>query len=143
MSKVSMERKSQETLRALNMLKLAFVCLMLTFLLALSSCDREAERAATEMTGGTPAKGKAAIRRYGCATCHTIPGISGANGLVGPPLTRIASRVYLAGRLQNTPDNMIRWIQNPQAVDDKTAMPSLGLTDMDARDIASYLYTLK
>jgi cytochrome c len=63
--------------------------------------------------------------------------------LVGPPLSQVASRVYLAGRLQNTPDNMIHWIQNPQGVDEKTAMPNLGVTDMDARDITSYLYTLK
>ena len=51
--------------------------------------------------------------------------------------------VVLVQVLQNTPDNMIRWIQNPQGVDDKTAMPNLGVTDADARDIASYLYTLK
>lgn len=95
------------------------------------------------MTGGDPVRGRAAISRYGCSTCHTVPGVSGANGLVGPPLTQVASRVYLAGRLQNTPDNMIQWIRNPQGVDEKTAMPNLGVSDTDARDIASYLYTLK
>jgi cytochrome c len=117
--------------------------LCLLFACALSSCDRDAERAAAEMTGGTPSRGRAAISRYGCSACHTVPGVSGANGLVGPPLGQVASRVYLAGRLQNTPENMIRWIQNPQGVDDKTAMPNLGVSDADARDIASYLYTLK
>jgi cytochrome c len=130
-------------LRGAEVCKLAALCLAVMLSLALSACNRDAERAATEMTGGTPENGRAAIRRYGCATCHTIPGVSGANGLVGPPLSQVASRVYLAGRLQNTPDNMILWIQNPQGVDDKTAMPNLGVTDADARDIASYLYTLK
>lgn len=123
--------------------KRAFACLLTVILFICASCNGDAERSAAAMTGGTPAKGKAAISRYGCSTCHTIPGVSGANGMVGPPLGQVASRVYLAGRLQNTPDNMLLWIQKPQAVDDKTAMPNLGVTDADARDIASYLYTLK
>jgi cytochrome c len=53
------------------------------------------------------------------------------------------SRSYVAGVLPNTPSNVIRWIQNPPGVDHLTAMPNLGVTDTDARDIASYLYTLK
>jgi cytochrome c len=130
-------------LRAANACRVAFVCLATMLPFALSSCNKDAERAAAEMTGGTPSKGRTAISRYGCSACHTVPGVDGANGLVGPPLSQVASRVYLAGRLQNTPDNMIRWIQNPQGVDDKTAMPNLGVSDSDARDIASYLYTLK
>jgi cytochrome c len=129
--------------KTLNRCKLALLCLSTILPFTLSSCNRDAERAAAEMTGGTPAKGRVAISRYGCSTCHTVPGVSGANGLVGPPLSQIASRVYLAGRLQNTPDNMIRWIQDPHGVDDKTAMPNLNVTEADARDIASYLYTLK
>jgi cytochrome c len=112
-------------------------------LLLFSACGQSGERAADEMTGGVASRGPAAIQRYGCSTCHTVPGVSGANGLVGPPLTQVGSRVYLAGRLQNTPDNMIRWIRDPQGVDDKTAMPNLGVTEIDAKDITSYLYTLK
>jgi cytochrome c2 len=127
----------------MDVFKLSVLYPLVVILLALCSCNKDAERAAAEMTGGTPAKGRAAISRYGCSTCHTVPGVSGANGMVGPPLGQVASRVYLAGRLQNTPDNMILWIQNPQGVDDKTAMPNLGVSDADARDIASYLYTLK
>jgi cytochrome c1 len=55
----------------------------------------------------------------------------------------MAARTYIAGVVSNTPDNMIRWIQNPPGIDEKTAMPNLGVTEQDARDIASYLYTLK
>ena len=51
-----------------------------------------------------------------------------ANGPVGPPLTGIANRIYIAGVLPNNPDNMIRWIQHPKQVDDKTAMPELNVT---------------
>jgi cytochrome c1 len=84
------------------------------------------------------------IRAYGCQSCHIIPGVRGANGLVGPPLNHIARRVYLAGVLPNSPDNMLRWIQNPQAaIQQSTAMPNMGVSEADARDIVAYLYTLK
>ena len=100
-------------------------------------------KTASAMTGGDPDRGAQALSTYGCVTCHTIPGVRESRGLVGPPLTRIASRVYLAGRLPNTPDNIEKWIQHPRAVDEKTAMPDTGVTDADVRDIAAYLYTLR
>ncbi len=83
------------------------------------------------------------VRQYGCETCHTIPGIRGARGLVGPSLDRIGARVYLAGALANTPENLIRWIRDPHGIDAHTAMPNLGVGEQDARDIAAYLYTLQ
>jgi cytochrome c1 len=95
------------------------------------------------MTGGNPQRGKAALSKYGCSACHTIPGVRGADALVGPPLTKMGSRSYIAGVLPNTPGNMMRWIENPLEVDRLTAMPNLGVTDTDARDISSYLYSLK
>jgi cytochrome c1 len=110
--------------------------------LALTGCDEEPQKV-SEFTGGNATAGKTAIDHYGCASCHTIPGIRGANGLVGPPLNQIASRVYIGGVLTNTPDNMLRWLRDPPAVDPKTAMPNVHLTDSDARDVAAYLYTLK
>jgi cytochrome c len=108
------------------------------------ACNRpNTRREASQLTGGDPDRGVSAIGRYGCASCHTIPGIRGANALVGPPLTRIAYRSYLAGELQNTPSNMVRWIQHPQQVEKGTVMPEMGVTENDARDIAAYLYTLR
>jgi cytochrome c len=112
-------------------------------LLLLASCGGEAERRASAMTGGTPSLGREKIMKYGCASCHTIPGIPEADALVGPPLTKIASRAYVGGVLTNTPENMIRWIRDPQGVDPLTAMPNVGVSEEDARDIAGYLYTLK
>jgi putative membrane protein len=97
---------------------------------------------ASEVTGGgNPSRGAEAIRLYGCASCHTIPGIPGARGTVGPELAHLGSKPYLAGVLTNSPRNLIRWIQHPQQVDPLTAMPDLGVTEPVARDIASYLYT--
>jgi cytochrome c len=94
-------------------------------------------------TGGDPQRGAAAITRYGCGSCHTIAGISEARGLVGPPLTGVASRIYLAGIVQNTPENMMHWIRDPKSMDEKTLMPNLGVTPKDAADIGAFLYTLK
>jgi len=110
-----------------------------------TSCNRQsqAEQIAQAATGGSAARGAASIARYGCGSCHIIPGVSGASGLVGPPLSGIGNRVYIGGVLQNTPNNMIRWIENPPAVDEHTVMPNLGVTHQDAIDIAGYLYTLK
>jgi cytochrome c len=113
-------------------------------LFAIVSCSGAmSDQQVGELTGGNPHRGSDAIRRYGCQSCHSIPGIEGANALVGPPLTGIASRSYIAGVLVNNPDNMITWIRNPPAVDNKTAMPNMGVTEKDARDIAAYLYQLR
>ena len=116
------------------------VCLTLT----ITGCvggDQDAH--ATALTGGTPERGRHLIRQYGCGSCHTIPGIAGATATVGPPLTGIATRAYIGGVLENSPGNMVTWILDPKAVDEKTAMPRLGITPAQARDIAAYLYTLR
>jgi cytochrome c len=110
---------------------------------ACTACESTVRKEATALTGGDPDRGVNAIGRYGCAACHTIPGVARADGQVGPSLERIAGRFYLAGQLQNTPGNMVRWIQHPQQVEKGTAMPEMGVTDSDARDIAAYLYTLR
>lgn len=88
-------------------------------------------------------RGRKAINQYACVTCHEIPGIVGANAPVGPPLKEIATRGFIAGVLPNTPENMLRWLRHPQAVNPRSAMPDLGVTERDARDIAAYLSTLK
>jgi cytochrome c2 len=96
-----------------------------------------------QATEGSPDRGQELIQEYGCGTCHEIPGVDGADGLVGPPLSQIARRTYIAGELANSEDNMHRWIEDPQAVEPGTAMPNLGVTPRDAADITAYLYTLR
>ncbi len=100
-------------------------------------------QAYTPSTGGNAHEGVKVIQAYGCGSCHTIPGIPGARGLVGPPLFFMSRRTMIAGELPNTPDNMFRWIKSPQTVEPGTAMPTLGLTDQQARDAVAYLYTLR
>jgi mono/diheme cytochrome c family protein len=87
-------------------------------------------------------RGAIALHQYACTTCHTIPGIVGAMAHVGPPLEGIASRKYLAGRLPNTPENLVRWIRDPKSVNSATLMPDLDVTEAHARDIAAYLSAL-
>jgi mono/diheme cytochrome c family protein/cytochrome c551/c552 len=91
---------------------------------------------------GDPRRGVLAMQQYACTTCHLIPGMVGANAHVGPPLTGIAGRRYLAGRLPNSPENMVRWIREPKAVSPATLMPDLKVSEQDARDMAAYLLTL-
>jgi cytochrome c len=79
--------------------------------------------------------------QYGCPTCHVIPHVPGAVGKVGPSLDDLAQRSYLAGTLQNSPNNLIRWIQHPQQIHPGTAMPEMGVTPMDAARIAAFLQT--
>jgi len=97
----------------------------------------------TVATGGTAARGARLVVDKNCGSCHTIPGIRTANGLVGPPLMFFGRRTYIAGELPNTPGNLVHWLQSPQSVEPGTAMPNLGLSEQEARDVAAYLYTLR
>lgn len=99
--------------------------------------------AAAGAPAGDAEAGRRAMTQYLCATCHQIPGVVGANKHVGPPLNGIATRRYIGGVLPNTPEMMARWLQDPQQFDPLSAMPNLGVTDKDARDMAAYLYTLE
>jgi cytochrome c2 len=92
---------------------------------------------------GNARNGATLIAAVGCGSCHIIPGIRGARGLVGPPLDHMSRRIFIAGMLRNTPQNMTRWIMHPQAVVRGNAMPEMGLSEPQARDIAAYLATLQ
>lgn len=92
---------------------------------------------------GNPQRGRQLIVSYGCGSCHTIPGVYRARGLVGPPLYFFSRRTMIAGELPNNPDNLVRWLLNPKAVEPGTAMPAVGLNEQQAQDIAAYLDTLQ
>lgn len=100
------------------------------------------QAAAAAMTGGDPQAGRLAFRRYGCGACHEVKGQLAQDGQTGPALDKVGARAFLAGRLANQPDQMIRWIRFPQSVEPGGGMPDMGVTEGDARDIAAYLYTL-
>jgi cytochrome c len=100
----------------------------------------QSEKIARTITNGDPARATDIMRRYGCAGCHTIPGVPGGDGRVGGSLAELRQRVYIAGVTTNSPDNLIRWIVSPQAFSPQTAMPPSGISEAEARDVAAYLY---
>jgi cytochrome c len=112
---------------------------VLSLALLLTACGPRRTEIAT---AGNPALGAEDLFRVGCGSCHTIPGIVGAHGKVGPSLEGVASRSYVAGQLFNQPSNLEHWIQHPHAVHPDTLMPEMGLTVAESRDIAAYLYSL-
>jgi cytochrome c1 len=89
------------------------------------------------------ARGKEALHQYACNACHSIPGVTSSGPHVGPPLEGMAGRQLIAGRLANTQANMAHWLTRTQQVKPGTAMPELGVTERDARDMAAYLATLR
>jgi cytochrome c len=72
--------------------------------------------------GASSERGKIALTQYACQACHLIPGITGSQTFVGPPL---------------------EGIRHPKSIDPQTAMPDMGVTEEHARDMAAYLSTLK
>jgi len=121
---------------------LVYAAVSLILLAGLTACDDSSTASAAQF-GGDTGHGRTLIMSLGCGSCHSIPGIPGANGLVGPPLDNIGDRTILAGVLPNTPTNMITWLKAPQSVVPGNAMPNMELNEDGARDIAAYLYTLR
>ena len=77
-----------------------------------------------------------------CVSCHAIRGLAPAQ--VGPDLTHFGSRQILAGVVQNTPDNLRRWVRDPQEIKPGVLMPSFhNLTDQELTDLVSYLESLR
>jgi cytochrome c len=124
-----------------------WTCLVLTAVILasaiLTSCQLRRDVGVTTVDFGDPGRGRTAITAHGCAACHVVPGVRGADSPVGPPLDDWADRWYIAGRIINEPPNLIRWIQAPQSIDPGNAMPDMGVPTDDAEDIAAYLYTLR
>jgi mono/diheme cytochrome c family protein len=110
---------------------------------ALFACGEAPAAPAPFVGGGDPAAGAAVIRDLGCGTCHAIPGIRGARGIVGPPLAGFARRPLIAGELPNRPDLLVRWVRDAPSLVPATGMPALPLSERQAVDVASYLYTLR
>ena len=110
--------------------------------LALAACAEAEPPAHLAIPGADPVRGKALIGNYGCGACHFVEGVEGANGVVGPRLENFATRTLLAGTFPNVPRFLVPWLMSPPSLKAETGMPDLGIAEAEARDIASYLYTL-
>jgi cytochrome c len=113
-------------------------------LVAIAACNSGNETfAARQVPGGHAKNGRNYMEAAGCGTCHIIPGVVNARGMVGPSLEHFAQRSFIAGEVPNTTDNLVKWIVSPPSIEPRTAMPVLGVTPTEARDIAAYLYQLR
>jgi cytochrome c2 len=95
------------------------------------------------IAGGDVERGRAVLEQFDCGACHDIPGVRGPRSRVGPPLAGLRERAYVAGRFENSPEVLARWLLDPPAMKPETAMPALGLSEAQARDATAYLYSLE
>ena len=84
-------------------------------------------------------RGRLALTQYACHACHMVPGVTGSDTSVGPALSDLKSRKFIADDLPNDAANLARFIRDPQAISPHSAMPAMGVTESDARDMAAYL----
>ncbi|HEY6086181.1 MAG TPA: c-type cytochrome [Burkholderiaceae bacterium] len=88
-------------------------------------------------------RGRLLVEKYHCGSCHTVPGVPAARGTLAVPLAGFGRRSYIAGRVPNEPAHLARWIAEPAAIVPGTTMPDMGVSAVDARDIAAYLGQLR
>lgn len=110
--------------------------------LGVAACHESGARPQS-VPGGDAERGRELIALYGCGACHHVPGVAGAVGRVGPSFVAFSERTFIAGNLRNEPASVINWIRFPQAIAPGTVMPTLGVSQRHAADIAAYLYTIR
>lgn len=87
--------------------------------------------------------GKRVFETTACINCHAVSGTA-ANGRFGPDLGHLMSRSTIAsGAAGNTPVNLRRWIQNPDAIKPGSLMPAMKLNEADLDAVTAYLETLR
>jgi cytochrome c oxidase subunit 2 len=104
--------------------------------------ERQQAQPALEVTGSAQ-RGRETFRSRTCVQCHTIQGVA-AEGDVGPDLTHFASRATLgAGVADNTPEELNRWLNDPQSMKPGCYMPRMRLTSTEMTDLVAYLESLR
>lgn len=112
----------------------------------LAGCGRDTGPARADSGAdavGDALRGQKLLTQYQCGSCHAIPGIAAARGVQGPGLAAFGKRSYIAGHIPNTPRAMAQWIVSPASLSPDTAMPSMGVSPAEARDMAAYLESLQ
>jgi len=104
--------------------------------------DAQLGRAAEPVTDEEKS-GRQIVTGKACGACHTVRGTSAA-GVVGPDLTHIASRSYIAaGLLPTTRGSIAAWVADPQTIKPGNNMPLVPLTGDELRAVSAYLASLK
>ncbi|GAB3333048.1 c-type cytochrome [Bordetella tumulicola] len=125
----------------------ALASIGIVMLAGMAACgDARAPLAQDVSTGlsdrADPDRGRRLMMEKGCVACHVVPRVRAPIARVGPSLNNMGRQAYVNGLLANTPANLIRWLMDPPAVNPRTAMPNVGLTQTEAEDIAAFLYAL-
>ncbi len=101
------------------------------------------QKPAAKPTGAAAVAGEQVIGSVGCGSCHTIRGTA-LKGTFGPDLTHFGSRGGIAAyTLKNTPENLLKWIQDPQGVKPECKMPNVPLPLAQQQQLVAYLEELK
>ena len=111
-------------------------------MIAAAACTSGVDRSAALVEQGDPAAGRETMRDVGCMSCHRVPGSSGPDAFVGPPLDAWSRRSFIAGTVPNDAANLERWLADPQSIRPGTAMPTLPLTESEIDDIVAFLFSL-
>lgn len=114
---------------------------LLTLLVA--GCTAAPLTRSQQVGGGEAQLGRELLSQYGCVGCHVVPGIRAEPAYVGPPLDHWGKRSYIAGALPNNEENLVRWILDPQEVEEGTAMPDVNVSREHAINMAAYLLSLE
>jgi len=87
--------------------------------------------------------GRELFSSLSCINCHAIRGTT-ANGVFGPDLTHLMSRWTIgAGVIQNTPENIRAWIDDPASLKPGALMPAMKLSPGDLDKVTAYLVSLR
>jgi cytochrome c oxidase subunit 2 len=93
--------------------------------------------------GDIASDGQRIFETSACINCHAIAGTV-ADGHFGPDLSHLMSRETIAaGAAPNTPENLKRWIRNPDAIKPGSRMPAMELSERDLDAVTAYLTTLR
>jgi cytochrome c oxidase subunit 2 len=105
--------------------------------------QEQRQMARTGPGDSTVSEGRKIFEGVACINCHTVAGTP-ANGRFGPDLTHLMSRETIAsGAVPNTPENLRRWIENPDALKPGCLMPPMGLNNQQLDAVAAYLVSLR
>lgn len=130
------------TFNSTKRLQLLLGSLLLVLVITGCGIMADSEDARVEQVGGDIERGQELVNTNGCLMCHSVSGESSVANGYGPDLDGFAENRLIAGEAANTPDNLIQFLLSPQSVVPGTGMPNTGLTEDEARDIASWLYSL-
>lgn len=108
-------------------------------LLAAACQDGTGTGSAPARQAAPPPQVLALLRENGCIHCHTIAGVTGATGRIGPPLSNFSQRPLISGQQPNTTANLTRFLLDPRSLSPGSAMPSTLTREADARVLAAWL----